>query len=81
MVRFQFFPRSQGINAEMKQVIECFEVVGKKITSEKFQHRSNSVLEIVRPYLEEINFTVEAGKSQKDKIPSHSCSFWTKQSN
>lgn len=68
MIRFQFFPRSQGINTEMKQVIECFEVVSENISSEKHQHNSNSVLENVRPYLEKINYAVESGKSQKDKI-------------
>ena len=69
MIRFQFFPRSQGINSEMKKIIECFEVVSENITSENHQHNSNSVLEKIRPYLEGINFSVEVGKSQKDKIP------------
>lgn len=68
MIRFQFFPRSQGINPEMQQVISCFHSVNQNITSEKHQHNSNAVLEKLRPHLEQLNFKVEAGKSKKEKI-------------
>lgn len=68
MIRFQFFPRSKGINPEMKKIIACFEKVNSKINSEKYQYNSNTVLEILRPFLEKYNYSVEKGKSKTEKI-------------
>ncbi|MFK7982057.1 MAG: hypothetical protein AB8G86_18905 [Saprospiraceae bacterium] len=69
MIRFQFFPRSQGITSEIKKVITCFEKVDSKISSTNFKLSSNDVLEIIRPHLEEIDYKVETGKRKNDKIP------------
>ncbi len=69
MIRFQFFPRSQGITPEIKQVITCFEKVDSKISSVNFKLSSNDVLEAIRPHLEEIDYLVETGKKKNDKIP------------
>src|SRR5690606_28072835 len=68
MIRFQFFPRSEGINPEMKQIIDCFNFIIGDITSKKHQHNSNEVLEKLRRHLEQLNFKVEIGKSKKEKI-------------
>ena len=57
-LRFQFFPRSQGINSQIKSVISCFEIEIDKIKSPENNLSSNQVLEIIRPHLEKINFTV-----------------------
>ena len=68
MIRFQFFPRSQGITPEVKKVIDCFNEVEDEISSDSFKLSSNEVLEKLRPYLEDIDYNVETGKSKSDKI-------------
>jgi len=68
MIRFQFFPRSQGITKPIQDVISCFEMEIEKIKSPDFNLSSNEVLETVRPHLEKINFTCETGKSRDSKI-------------
>lgn len=68
MIQYQFFPRSQGITAEIKSIIESFKSVEKEIDSSCNELKSNDVLNKVRPFLEKNNFTVETGKSKNDKI-------------
>ena len=53
----------------MKQILDCFKTVDDKISSDKNNLVSNDVLALLRPHLEEINFTVESGKSTDKKIP------------
>lgn len=52
----------------MKSVISCFELEFDKIKSSENNLSSNQVLEIIRPNLEKIDFTVETGKSKLQKI-------------
>jgi hypothetical protein len=68
MIRFQFFPRSQGITKPIQEVISCFEVEVDKIKSPDFNLSSNEVLEVIRPHLEKFGFTCETGKSAAQKI-------------
>ncbi len=68
MIRFQFFPRSQGLTKSMADVLSCFENEIEKIKSPDFNLSSNEVLEAVRPHLEAINFTCETGKTKDKKI-------------
>lgn len=68
MINYQFFPRSQGVNPQIQQVIKCFENVADEISSDNHQLSSNKVLAIVRKNLEDINFVVETGKSASQKI-------------
>jgi hypothetical protein len=68
MIRYQFFPRSQGMTEEIKSVISCFEFVNSKIQSPENDLSSNEVLETLRPHLEKINYLVESGKSKNKKI-------------
>ena len=68
MIRFQFFPRSQGITSQIRDVISCFENEVDKIKSPDFNLSSNEVLEVIRPHLERIDFTCETGKSKEKKI-------------
>ncbi len=68
MIRFQFFPRSQGITTPIRSVISCFEKEVSRIKSPDYNLSSNEVLETVRPHLEEIGFTCETGKSKEKKI-------------
>lgn len=68
MIKFQFFPRSQGITKEIKAIISCFELEYSRIKSPDFDLSSNEVLEVVRPHLEKIDFVCETGKSKEKKI-------------
>ena len=68
MIRFQFFPRSQGITESIQHVINCFVAAESEITSKSKNLSSNQVLERLRPGLESIGFLVESGKSKGEKI-------------
>lgn len=68
MIRFQFFPRSHGITKDVKSVIQCFQKIENEISSEHLKLNSNDVLEVLRPYLEELDYGVETGKTKNDKI-------------
>jgi len=68
MLRFQFFPRSQGITMQIQSLISCFEIEYENIKSPEYNFSSNEVLERVRPHLEKIGFTCETGKSKDKKI-------------
>jgi len=68
MIRFQFFPRSQGISQQIQNIITCFEIESEKIKSPDLNLSSNEVLEIIRPHLEKINFICETGKTKDKKI-------------
>lgn len=68
MIRYQFFPRSQGITSNIQLVVDCFEQNKDKIKSSEYNLSSNAVLEVLRPSLEAINYVVESGKSQNQKI-------------
>ncbi len=69
VLRFQLFPRSVGITAQIQQVIECFNLAHDRIKSPENELKSNEVLDILRPHLESVDFTVEAGKTKGKKIP------------
>ena len=67
MIKYQFFPRSQGLTDQLKAVIRCFETVdGAGHTRTKM--RSNEMLDRLRPYLEECGFKVETGKKIGERI-------------
>ncbi len=68
MIRYQFFPRSQGINEKIQIVIDCFSLVYDEIKSPKFNHPSNDVLEIIKPALQLNGYKVEEGKTKDKKI-------------
>lgn len=68
MIRFQFFPRYQGITKDIQAIISCFEKEDNKIKSPEFDLSSNEVLEVVRPHLEKAGFICETGKSKEKKI-------------
>lgn len=68
MTKFQLFPRSHGITKELEEVVNCFKAVEIDIKSPEHTHSSNEVLEIIRPHLQKIGFTVEEGKTKDKKI-------------
>jgi hypothetical protein len=68
MILYQFFPRSHGMNAQMQEVVSCFESVFAEIDSSIQNYPSNKVLQILAPHLEKFNFRCEKGKSSDEKI-------------
>jgi hypothetical protein len=68
MIRFQFFPRSQGITPNIAQVIQCFQLEESRIKSPEYNLSSNEVLEILKPHLQQIGYVVETGKARDQKI-------------
>ena len=67
-INYQFFPRSQGINSDIRKVIDCFVKVENEIDSKLFNLKSNEVLQKLQSGLKEIGYKVETSKSQNDKI-------------
>ena len=69
MLKYQLFPRSQGLTEKLQNVIECFERTYDKIKSPENELKSNEVLDLLKPHLEPIGFTIEKGKAKGQKIP------------
>ena len=68
MIRYQFFPRSQGITPRIKSVIDCFIEVDRIIDSNLNYLNSNGVLKALSVPLTSIGYKVEISKSKDDKI-------------
>lgn len=68
MIKYQFFPRSHGVTVEIQKVINCFIALDGSITSDTNNFTSNQVLEILSPYLTQLGYTVESGKTNDKKI-------------
>ncbi|OGJ64605.1 hypothetical protein A3C37_02415 [Candidatus Peribacteria bacterium RIFCSPHIGHO2_02_FULL_53_20] len=69
MIRYQFFPRSVGINEQIQNIIDCFNAVEDRICSPQNTLSSNEVLTILRDRLLELPMQVEKGKTKGSKIP------------
>lgn len=67
-INYQFFPRSRGINGDIRKVIDCFINVEDEINSEQFNLKSNEVLQKLQLGLLGIGYKVETSKSYVDKI-------------
>lgn len=67
MINYQFFPRSLGVLPQLGDIIDCFKSVDN-LKSKNVHLKSNDMLSLLRPHLEEIGFDVETGKSKDDKI-------------
>ena len=68
MINYQLFPRSVAITDEIKAIINCFEQENDRICSPDNTLKSDDVLKLVCPHLEQIGFIVETGKSEEKKI-------------
>jgi hypothetical protein len=68
MIRFQFFPRSQGVVKEIQDVIDCFQIKEAEIDSATHHLKSNEVLSRIKKPLNDNGFTVEDGKTATAKI-------------
>ena len=69
MIRYQFFPRSVGINEQIQKIIDCFKTVDDQICSPEHNLSSNEVLKVLRKILLEVPMQVEQGKTKGLKIP------------
>ena len=67
MINYQFFPRSHGLTEEMSRVVDCFCTVDAH-KSKSAHLKSNDMLELLRPHLEELKYRVETGKKKEEKI-------------
>lgn len=65
---YQLFPRSFGINDEIRNVIACFERNYDKIKSPDNKLSSDGVLKVISDDLKQLNFKVEESKASVDKI-------------
>lgn len=68
MIQYQFFPRSQGLSAEINKIVECFIKHSEKIDSDLHNYKSNEVLQILCNPLQKLGFSVETSKASKGKI-------------
>lgn len=68
MITYQFFPRSQGITPEIKDVIDCFVEVNGEIDSDHKNLSSNAVLKKLYEPLSRLGYAVETSKAKDDKI-------------
>jgi hypothetical protein len=68
MINWQFFPKSKILPKHLELVVNVFEKHEEEITSDKYNHNSNSVLENIRLGLEQINYLVEKSKTNSEKI-------------
>jgi len=69
MIKYQFFPRSVGINENIQKIVDCFKAVDSQICSPEHTLSSNEVLNILKESLLVIPMQVEQGKSRGSKIP------------
>lgn len=69
MIKFQFFPRSVGIDEQIQKIIDCFNVADDQICSPEHTLTSNEVLTILRDALLAVPMQVEQGKTRGLKIP------------
>jgi len=67
MIRFQFYPRSQGLTKELQLVIDCFKKNERTLEDGK-QRDSNDVLALLKDDLEACGYKVESGKKKKQII-------------
>ena len=67
MINFQFFPRSHGVTPRIREIIECFKAVDKEKDA-SVHLKSNDMLALLRPHLEQIGFIVETGKAKDEQI-------------
>ena len=67
-LRWMSFPRSQQVTLLGREVIQAFEDIHTRISSDQHDLSSNQVLAIACPGLQALGFEVETGKKRVDKI-------------
>ena len=67
-IRWNYWPRSEKVTADLFNVVEAFKQVHSEISSSGHNLKSNEVLDLVRPGLTQLGFQVETGKKREDRI-------------
>ena len=67
-MKYQLFPRSQGMTTELHDVVKCFESVEANICSANHNLKSNEVLAELAESLTALGYSVELSKKNNDKI-------------
>lgn len=67
-LKFQLFPRSVAVTPDIQQVIDCFKKNFDRIDSSRFTYASDEVLSFLREDLANIDYKVEIGKKDDEKI-------------
>jgi len=67
-MKYQLFPRSQGMSCDLLEVVKCFESANASINSFENSLSSNEVLGNIAGSLGELGFYVEKGKKTHEKI-------------
>jgi len=68
MIQWQFFPKNTQAPELLQEVVKCFRAVEAQIDSDHQTHKSDVVLGLVSPHLQNLGFQVEVGKKHADKI-------------
>ena len=68
MINWQYYPKSDLIPVELKEVVEVFENCEHDISSTSFKLNSDAVLDKLKPSLLALGFDVEKGKRAVDKV-------------
>ncbi len=68
MINWMYYPKTQKADSLSVDIVRQFEAVADNITSDNYDHSSNTVLETVRQGLEKLGFDVEKGKKVEEKI-------------
>ena len=68
MVQWQFYPKNIDSPPLLKKIIDGFQMIIEEIDSETHQLSSDEVLNLIRPFLQELGFQVETGKKAVEKI-------------
>ena len=68
MINWMYFPKNKPLDIASTKVVEAFERISSDVDSCTHQFKSDDVLAIVRPHLEEIGFVVEKSKKSQGKV-------------
>ena len=67
-IEWAHYPNNAPCPWQLTQIIDCFKIAERSISSKSHQLKSNEVLEELAPSLEGLGFKVERSKQAKDKI-------------
>ena len=67
-MNWMYFPKNKRIPPNLERITEIFYEVENSISSDTHELKSNEVLNVIKPKLENIGYDVEKSKSKKDKV-------------
>jgi hypothetical protein len=70
VIDWKYYPQNAEATDLLLSVVDSFEQLEKRVTSDTHKFRSNRVLDILRPRLKKLGFTVEdKGKGSRIDVP------------